>query len=370
MATLPLTETTAESSPTLAGGYWLFGRRADLGWFGWSLLIPLAVYLGPYAHWGHPAVWPLYLLYVVGFATPHTWLTYAVTLPGSARRLYDPRSFWHPLAATAVIAALVPLSQWYGGWDALFTAVTLLGFYHIGKQHLGILRIYDAKYAQVYDDPTIFAAMRPFHALWVLAFTLPVFYVWLSPSLSVVVDRQAFTLLSPHLPGWALTPLLVAMAWYGATTLRHLWQRRLEGKPLPTAHLVSALTSGLSYLIAFAVVPPDDYLLTLAIFISFHDLQYFGFVWHFQRQRAARLQAAGTGLDVIHRWALADQWGRYFGLAFAFSLALVGVLSAVPTTAALTIVVFHNTLHYLMDGWIWKRQHHPTLSQDLGLAPS
>jgi hypothetical protein len=350
------------------GGYWLFGRKADLGWFVWSLLIPLAVYLPPYAIWGSKAVWPLYLLYVVGFATPHTWLTYAVSLPRTARGLYDARSFWHPLIATSAIAVLVPFSQWYGGWDALFTAVTLLGFYHIGKQHLGILRMYDAKYAQVHDDRSIFATMQPFHALWVLAFTLPVFYVWLSPSLHVVVDRQAFTLLSPGLPAWSLLPLLAAMAWYGWQTVRHLWTRHRQGLPLPTAHLVSALTSGLSYLIAFAVVRPEDYLLTLAIFISFHDLQYFGFVWHFQRQRSVRLAAAGVELDAIHRWAHADQWGRYFGLAFGFSLALVALLSAVPTTVALTIVVFHNTLHYLMDGWIWKRQNHATLSQDLGLA--
>jgi len=210
--------------------------------------------------------------------------------------------------------------------------------------------------------------MRPFHTLWVLAFALPVLYVWLSPSVHVVVDRQTFTLLSPDLPGWAITPLLAAMGWYALQSARLLWARHVAGKPLPTAHLVSALTSGLSYLVAFACVPAQDYLLTLAIFISFHDLQYFGFVWHFQRRRAERLADEGVALDPIHRWAGANQWGRYFGLAFAFSLGLVALLSAMPTTAGLTIVVFHNTLHYLMDGWIWKRQNHATLSLDMGLS--
>ena len=53
---------------------------------------------------------PLYVVYVVGFATPHTWLTYAVTLPKSGRPNYSRDSFRAPLLWTALIAAMVPLS--------------------------------------------------------------------------------------------------------------------------------------------------------------------------------------------------------------------------------------------------------------------
>ncbi|MBC7544662.1 MAG: hypothetical protein H7338_18220 [Candidatus Sericytochromatia bacterium] len=370
MATLSLETTQTRTPDRQAEGYWLFGRKKDLGWFIWSLLIPLAVYLPAYAIWGKASIWPLYVIYVVAFATPHTWLTYAVSLPSSARGLYSRRSFWQPVLATAALATLVPFSQVYGGWDALFTFVTLLGFYHIGKQHVGILRMYDTKFAQVIGDRTIFTDLKPFHDFCVLAFAMPVLYVWLFPSLEIVVDRQTFTLLTPHIPVWSLIPIVAAMAWYALRTVQVLKRRAAKGKPLPSAHLATAAVACASYLIAFAAVRTEDYLLTLAIFITFHDIQYGGFVWHFQRQRAQRAAQAGQSLDRIHLWAKDNRYGRYFGLALAFSVGLVGLLSIVPATVALTIVVFHNTLHYLMDGWIWKRQNNPTVHLDLGIANS
>src|SRR4051812_11198826 len=100
MATASLLDVPPSAPTQTATGYWLFGRKQDLGWFVWSLLIPLAVYLPAYAIWGKSSIWPLYVIYVVGFATPHTWLTYAVSLPSSARGLYTARSFWQPVAAT------------------------------------------------------------------------------------------------------------------------------------------------------------------------------------------------------------------------------------------------------------------------------
>ena len=62
MTTLPFESPAPAAAPPRADGYWLFGRRADLGWFGASLLVPLAVYQPAYWAFGHAAVWPLYLI--------------------------------------------------------------------------------------------------------------------------------------------------------------------------------------------------------------------------------------------------------------------------------------------------------------------
>ena len=367
--TIPFESPAPAAAPTQADGYWLFGRQADLGWFGASLLVPLAVYLPAYWAFGHAAVWPLYLIYVACFATPHTWFTYAVsaTPTADAEAWYTRRSFWLPYAATLALVALIPVAELLGLWDLYFTMVTMVGFYHVYKQHLGLLRMYDARYAQVHEDPTIFAAMRPFHALCALAFALPVFWVWLQPQFEVVVGVQRFLLLHPVLPAWALAPLGVAILWYGARTARGLAARHRAGRPFPLGHLVLAGTAMASYVAAFGLVPPQDYLLTVAIFITYHDIQYAGFVWHFQRSRSAIAAQAGTPLDLVHRLALENRALPYFGLAFLFSLVVVGVIVAVPPAVALAVIVLHNNLHYFMDGTIWQRKHNPLVHAHLGM---
>ncbi len=369
MTTLPFdgVATAAERAP--ASGYWLFGRRADLGWFGGSLLVPLAVYLPAYWAWGSAAVWPLYLLYVACFATPHTWFTYAVSATPTADSAgwYTRRSFWTPYLATLGLVALIPIAEWAGMWDLYFTMVTMVGFYHVYKQHLGLLKIYDARYAQVHEDPAIFAAMQPFHALCTLAFALPVFWVWLQPEFEVVIGVQRFVLLHPQLPAWSLVPLAGAMLWFGGRTAVALAARHRAGRPFPLGHMVLAGAAMASYVVAFGLIPPKDYLLTVAIFITYHDLQYAGFVWHFQRSRSAIEAEMGTPLDAVHRWALENKALPYFGLAFLFSLAVVAVIVAVPPAVALAVIVLHNNLHYFMDGCIWQRKHNPLVHAHLGM---
>jgi hypothetical protein len=370
MTTIPFTgaATTAEGVQA-AEGYWLFGPRADVGWFGLSLLVPLLLYLPAYWIFGSAAVWPLYAVYVACFATPHTWFTYAVTATPTAEAggWYSRTSFWAPYAATLGLVALIPVAEWAGMWDLFFTMITMVGFYHVYKQHLGLLRIYDARYAQVHEDRSIFAAMAPFHALCALAFALPVFWVWLQPEFEVVIGVQRFTLLHPVLPAWALLPYLAAMAWFGGRAAWALAARRRAGRPLPVGHLVLAGAAAVSYVAAFGLVPPKDYLLTVAIFITYHDIQYAGFVWHFQRSRSEVEAEMGTPLDAIHRWALERKALPYFGVAFLFSLAILAVLVAVPPAVALAVIVLHNNLHYFMDGCIWQRKHNPLVHAHLGM---
>ena len=202
LAIAAITTDAPSLSRTATRGYWLFGPEADRGWFVWSVLIPLALYLPAYWSLGSGVVWPLYLMYAACFATPHTWLTWAVTLPRSAHGMYRPRALWEPIFYTALLAVGVPLTHRFGGWDLLFTLITLIGFYHVTKQHLGILRMYDAKYAQIHTDPGIFAAMAAFHRLMVLLLAFPLFRVWQLPLFEIAIGPQKFTLLHPILPAW------------------------------------------------------------------------------------------------------------------------------------------------------------------------
>lgn len=367
MATLPLTGKPCANAAARSSGGWLFGQRTDLMWFGASVIVPLALYLPPYWAFGSAAVWPLYLIYVACFATPHTWFTYAVTATPTAHGMYSRASFWGPYALTLGLVAAIPLAEWAGLWDLFFTMVTMLGFYHVYKQHLGMLRIYDARYADFFADRTIFADLAPFHRFCVLAFALPVFWVWLQPEFEVVVGIQRFLLLHPVVPAWAIAPYAVGMAGCALATARVLVVRHLAGRPFPSGHMVLATAALVSYGVAFALIPPRDYLLSVAIFITYHDLQYAGFVWHFQQGRSRVEAGQDRPLDFIHRWAVEHRAWPYFGLAFLFSAVVVGVVVSVPPALALAVIVLHNNLHYLLDGTIWQRKHNPSLHSHLGL---
>jgi hypothetical protein len=196
---------------------------------------------------------------------------------------------------------------------------------------------------------------------------LPILVVWVQPQFEVVVDIQRFTLLHPVLPGWTLLPYAAALAWFGGRTAMTLAVRKREGRPFPTGHFVLAGAALASYAAAFGLVPPRDYLLTVAIFITYHDLQYAGFVWGFQRVRAEVEHVHGTTLDRIHRWALERKALPYFGAALAFSFAVVGAIAVSPPALALVLVVLHNNLHYFMDGRIWQRKHNPLVHAHLGM---
>jgi hypothetical protein len=108
--------------------------------------------------------------------------------------------------------------------------------------------------------------------------------------------------------------------------------------------------------------------LTVAIFITYHDLQYGGFVWHFQRLRGRHEAARGARLDAIHRWAAQGRFVPYFALAFAYSAAVFAVMMALPTLWAMAFVTFQTMVHQIMDGWIWKRRYYPQLQAHLGLS--
>lgn len=303
------------------------------------------------------------------FATPHCWLTWALTLPPNARGLYRPRAIWEPIGYTSLLAIGVPVTHHVGGWDLLFTAITMIGFYHVTRQHLGILKLYDARYAQVYGDPGVFKAMEPFHQAMVLLLAFPILRVWQLPLFDIAIGPQKFTLLHPVLPEWTTWPYLVALGWYAGRAARELARRQREGKPWPHAHFLVGGVAALSYAAAFGLVPTRDYLLTVAIFITYHDLQYAGFVWHFQRLRGEHEAGRGVRLDAIHRWAREGKAVPYFALAFLYSAAVFGLMLILPGLVAMAFVTFQTMVHQIMDGWIWKRRYYPQVQVHLGLEP-
>lgn len=349
---------------------WLFSARHDLGWAMAAILLPLLVYLPPYWAWGGAAVWPMYLVYVAAFATPHTWFTYAVMATPSGHGHYSRATLWVPLAMALGLVALFPLAAWLGtwAWDAFFTATVLIGYHHVWKQHLGLWKLYDRRYL-AHSDAGAEKPLAWLRGAGTVAFLAPLLYVWGQPQVKVVVDKQAFTLLHPMLPefAWALLAGLCAVVALGAVVALRPGR---PGRPWPVGQFSVLAVGALSYGLAFALIAPQHFLLSVALFITAHDLQYGGFVWGFQRGRAQAEAAQGQSLDRVHTWALKGHWLPYFGAAFVFSALVVGAIAVSPEGLALALVVFHNHLHYFVDRFAWRREHNPALGRHMAGKPA
>ena len=369
MATL-----TSNVNPvTVAPARWLVDRNYDLGWFVAPAFLAFLLFLPPYAVWGSPVVVPLNLLAVAFFGLPHNYMTWAVTL-GPGRPFYQRGALAIPLSVTAALTALLPLSRvvpgtfaGYSAFDAIMSVYTYIALWHLYRQHVGILKLYDAKLAKAEADPRVFATHGPLYHALAGAVALPLVWTMQQPALPVTMGPTVFQLVHPVVPAWAVWLLGAAVAGAILQTGLRVAARVKGSAGWPVPQLVLATVVALAYAGAFALVPARDMLLTVTLITVFHNIQYIGFVWHYHRSRAAVVFPDTPPADALHRWAAEGRFGRYMAMAAAYALVLMVIFACLGQTAALLLAFFHNTAHHLTDGYIWKRKYNPLVSTHLGL---
>jgi hypothetical protein len=285
-----------------------------------------------------------YFVFTAFFDHPHIFQTFS-------RTHYDRAEFAHRrglytwgiaafIAAGFVVAAL--------GWEGeLLVFAAAYGTWHIIRQHWGFLRMY-----KVLNDDR-----EPLDD-WLDGAT---FYVGMFACFfNDYADVRGPVVIYGNLRAWfpSLPPDLGEIGWSLFLTLlvlfgfRQVW-RVMEGKTINLPKLL-LMASALSthYFVFFATATP--FLVAEALETAYHDVQYQGWIMHYQRQRF-RLRR------VIFTW---------LGLAMLYGL-LVGVLEIIglqhegwaflflPFTM---LVIFH----YYIDGKIWKLRDYPELRALLG----
>ena len=101
-------------------------------------------------------------------------------------------------------------------------------------------------------------------------------------------------------------------------------------------------------------IPISAMPLAVAIATIYHNVQYFGFVWLFERSRSIELKQAGESLQVPQRLAFQKGWKSYFGIALAYSILVIAVYLVTPSFVGLTFIYFLGLSHYIIDGYIWR----------------
>ena len=323
---------------------WLVSRRYDLTFFIGGALLTL-VFLGLYEllkHLGMPihgeSVLITYFVYTALFDHPHIFQTFSRTHLDRTELCRHRATHTYGLAAFIAIGfgvAAMRLER------ELIVVAAIYGSWHIVRQHWGFLRIYKAlndDFSPVDDwiDGVLFYA----------GMAALILYDYTGPAETTVVYGE-LTARFPVIPDWisqATWWLFVgsAVAFVG----RQGWLLK-QGRPIngPKVLLLLAALGTHSVVFFFTATP---FLVAEALETAYHNVQYQGFIMHYQRQRFA----AGT----VKRW---------LEMAFTYGL-LVGaieIVGLVYRSWSWIFVPFAMLVlwHYYVDGKIWKIGSSPEL---------
>ncbi|MCS6859232.1 MAG: hypothetical protein NZT92_02790 [Abditibacteriales bacterium] len=337
----------AASTPAPPPFRWLVSRRYDLFFFIGSCALTFVFY-GVYRvahHFGFflrgDSILITYFLFTAFFDHPHIFQTFS-------RTHYDTDEFnkrrtlytWGVAAFILVGFVVTALN----GEAHLIVFAALFGTWHIIRQHAGLLKAYKI----------LNRDMEPIDN-WLDGLT---FYVGMFACLlndysdvrgPIVIYRDLraqFPSLPAHFGEMVWSVFLVLLMLFGA---RQAW-RAMEGKPLNVPKLLlmaAALTT--HYFVFFATATP--FLVAEALETVYHDVQYQGWIMHYQRQRFANVKG------VVLKWfAVAMLYGIVVGIIETFGLMRRGwaMWLFVPFTM---LVIFH----YYVDGLVWRFREYPEL---------
>ncbi|MDB5100018.1 MAG: hypothetical protein JWM80_4439 [Cyanobacteria bacterium RYN_339] len=336
---------------------WLHDRRYDLFWY---LVVPVLLFFGLQAYCtalGPNGPMYTYMTTAVLTGLTHNSITWLLILPADSRKFYAAGTLFVPFLVTSLV--LIPSIVLFQGpfmGYALALNITI-AYFHITRQHQGMLHVCDGRYVQATGDQGFRAYARDLR--WLVG---AVAATGLTAKLSggpmlmgFLKHPLPFPLHLPPQPAWVLGALSVFLA---VRLGYHTWQRHRAGHRFPVMHAVMGGTA-LANLVAASCVPNASFFLTLALVSSYHNLQYFAFCYTHHHLRARE-----TGEDSLYaRLAREQSWGWWFAIPMACGLVFAGLTALLPPLAADIAATWFMTSHYFVDGNIWRRKFYPQMGR-------
>lgn len=349
---------TLPSLPAPPPTRWIVSPRYDLSFFIGSCIFTFlfyALYRGAGAMgWflGGDRILITYFVFTAFFDHPHIFQTFARTHGDPVE--FQRRRTLHTwgLAAFIVAGALVVAL----GWEAeLIVFAAIFGTWHIIRQHYGFLRVYKS----LNRDRAPVDNFLDYATFYTGAFAcLFTDYGDLREPIVIYGSERVHF---PSLPGevgdavwWCFLALLVAFGF------RQVWRVATGRGVNPPKLLLMAAALGTHYFVFFATATP--FLVAEALETAYHDVQYQGWIAHYQRKRLAGGTAGGARRVVLKWGLLALAYGLIVGTLETLGLMNPGWLWIfVPFTM---VVIWH----YYVDGRIWRFSEDPEL-RELMAAP-
>lgn len=344
-----------------ASGPWLWGPRIDLGVFGGSAALSLAlVALAPRlaGEGGALPTWG-FLLFVIVVDVAHVYSTLFRTYFDASELRRRPLLYAGvPLGCFLAGLGLHAVSrEWF--WRGL-AYVALL---HFVRQQVGWVAIYRARAGlsknlvdRVIDDAAVYAATLYPVLVW---HATPRSFSWFLPG--------------DFLEAPALATLLPAASVLYAAVLAVYAMRAVmlatKGSVQLGKHVVVLTTAATWYI---GIVATDsDFTFTVANVIV-HGVPYVAFLWFYARERA-RDQPLALGSRLVLRGGLALFCGVLLAIAFfeemiwdrlvwhahpqlfGGALSDEALLSAGVTAIVVPLLAVPQATHYVLDAVIWRR---------------
>jgi hypothetical protein len=350
---------------------WLSGPLFDLALLILPGLACLLLVL-PFVWYGPVVVMPIYTAYLVLFGLPHNYLTWATILPRQSRQALNWELVRTMFLSSLALCALIPLSQGTEFCDWVLSAIALLSIWHVYRQHHGIAKIYDAVQSKRSGDSSIFVDRGLLSLFFGLASLGVLVWVFTHRDVSFLMSSdERYVFVHPVVP-WRIYQLYMSIT--GAIGLvglkRAVFDRIRAGKSVPVPQLALMTSALASFWGPYLFIPLSAMPLAMAIATIFHNIQYFGFVWLYERGRCEELAREGGTLALPQRLAAEGRWRPYLAWALAFSFAVIAAYAAFPHRLGMFLIYFIGVSHYLVDGSIWRNRDNRHLGRALGRISS
>lgn len=345
---------------------WLFSAAQDTWVFLGSTLASIALLILGAALGildGESPPW-VFLLCVVAVDVAHVWSTLFRVYLDREERSRRPWLYGAVpiccLGASFTLYTLDPLWFWRG--------LAYLAVYHFLRQQQGFLSLYHRRshlptWEKHLEQGTLLMAMLYPLLYWHSHLPQPFYWIIAGDFLSGLAPR------------WAA---LAAPVSYTLLLLHLLLQLRARRSPWNGRTLLIG-TTALCWQLGILVYP-SDYAFTVTN-VLIHGIPYALLVYRYGSNRAhasdslglrpLRYGAYGVAyfLAVIWTLALLEEW-LWHTLIFQDQGSLFGPAHNSPWTHPLwpAVLATPQLTHYMLDGFVWKRKHNPTVSSLLSNA--
>lgn len=328
---------------------WLVSPRYDLGFFIGSCVFTFlfyALYLGAgKMGWflGGDRILVTYFVFTAFFDHPHIFQTFSRT--HADREEFARRKSLHTwgLAAFILIGVVVALLRLEA---EMIVFAAIYGTWHIVRQHAGFIRIYKALNA----DKAPLDNWLDFTTFYTGAFAcLLNDYADLREPIVIYGELKVRF---PDLPaGGGELLWFVFLTSLVALGFRQVWLVATGRRVNVPKLLLMGAALVTHWFVFFATATP--FLVAEALETAYHDVQYQGFVAHYQRRRFAVKH-------VVLKWGLA-------ALAYGVLVGAIETLGLMRPGWSWLFIPFTMLViwHYYVDGRIWKFSQDPELREIL-----
>ena len=331
-----------------SSGYrWIVSPRYDLTFFVFSALLTFAFY-GLYRvahHFGFVLsgdnVLITYFVFTALFDQPHIFQTFSRTHFDREEFAKRRNLYTWGLAGFIAVGFVVVAMRWEA---ELIVFAAIYGTWHIIRQHAGLMKAYKAVNRDFEPIDNWLDGLTLYTGMFACLFND---YSDIRGPIVIYRDLQArFPSLPAHLGETMWSAFLILLMLYGA---RQTW-RVMEGKTINVPKILLMAAALIThYFVFFATATP--FLVAEALETVYHDVQYQGWIMHYQRNRFPNLKR------IVLKWFC-------FAMLYGVAVGTVEVLGLMNRGWAMWLFIPFTMLvlyHYYVDGLIWRFREYPEL---------